>query len=122
MSELPTRNPFYRAFWRFDSRVSTAVFEAWDGLKRGWSAYASFLEHFRVRGPWRLIIDVLDDMGTLGTAFTPGRSSYSDVVVPDPPHTSALLPGQGTAHSAGSTATEPGCSVLPHTVDWPSDA
>jgi len=69
LSELPTRNPFYRAFWRFDSRVSTAVFEAWDGLKRGWSAYASFLEHFRVRGPWRLIIDVLDDMGTLGTAF-----------------------------------------------------
>ncbi len=69
MNELPTRNPFYRAFWRFDSRVSTGVFEAWDAVKRGWSAYASFLHRFRIRGPVRLLVDVLDDVGTLGTAF-----------------------------------------------------
>ena len=69
MSELPTRNPFYRAFWRFDARVSSGVFEVWDGVKRGWSAYSSFLQRFRIRGPWRLVIDVLDDAGTLGTAF-----------------------------------------------------
>ena len=42
------------------------MFETWDVLKRWGSAYASFLQKFRIRGAKRLVIDVLDDGFTFG--------------------------------------------------------
>ena len=42
------------------------MFETWDVLKRWGSAYASFLQKFRIRGAKRLVIDVLDDGFTIG--------------------------------------------------------
>jgi penicillin-binding protein 1A len=52
--------------WRADSAVSTAVFESWDFLKRTHSAYQSFLTRFRLRGPKRLFVDLVDDVLTFG--------------------------------------------------------
>ena len=52
--------------WRADAVVSTAIFEIWDFLKRWGSAYASFLDGFRLRGVKRLIVDLLDDGFTFG--------------------------------------------------------
>ena len=66
MSKLPSRESLSGRLWRADSIVSTAVFEAWDFLKRAHSAYRSFLERFRIRGLKRVFIDLLDDGVTFG--------------------------------------------------------
>ena len=69
MSKLPTSNAIYRFFWTFDSIVSSSVFEAWDGLKRGGSAYSSFLYRFKITGLRRIFVDLADDAATFGTVF-----------------------------------------------------
>ncbi len=67
MKDLPTRNGIYRAIWTADSYVSSSLFELWDFLRRMGSAYSSFLHrHFRLAGPKRVIIDLLDDFFTFG--------------------------------------------------------
>ncbi len=67
MARLPTRNGFFRLVWTADSFVSSAVFETWDAIKRASSAYGSFLHRFfRISGPRRWFIDILDDMFTFG--------------------------------------------------------
>jgi penicillin-binding protein 1A len=64
---MPTRNWLFNAIWTADSLVSSTLFELWDGIKRGASAYSSFLhQYFRVSGPRRLLIDALDDFFTFG--------------------------------------------------------
>jgi len=50
-----------------DSFVSTGVFELFDGVRRGWAAYASWLERFRIRGLTRVFVDLVDDLATFGT-------------------------------------------------------
>jgi len=50
-----------------DSFISSGVFELFDGIRRGWSWYASWLERFRIRGPVRVVVDLLDDFATFGT-------------------------------------------------------
>ncbi len=50
-----------------DSFVSTAVFETFDGIRRGWAWYASWLERFRIRGLVRIVVDLIDDLATFGT-------------------------------------------------------
>ena len=68
MGPLPTRNSIFRTIWKADSFVSSLLFEIWDGLKRMGSAYGSFLyRYFRISGPRRIIIDIVDDMATFGT-------------------------------------------------------
>ncbi len=69
MAKLPNRNPIFRLFWSFDSFVSSSVFEAWDACKRGSSAYSSFLYLFKITGPRRFVIDLLDDFATFGMVF-----------------------------------------------------
>jgi penicillin-binding protein 1A len=64
---LPTRNWLFRAIWTADSYVSSTLFETWDAIKRGSSAYSSFLHrHFRMSGPRRWLVDALDDFFTFG--------------------------------------------------------
>ena len=60
---------FYRKFLRIDSYVSSGLFEVMDGIKRGWSAYSSFLERFRIWGLRRIFVDLLDDAATFGMIF-----------------------------------------------------
>lgn len=63
--------------WRLDSRVSSGLFEVWDGLRRGYSAYSSFLHRFRIEGLKRLVVDVLDDAATFGTILAFGLVAYA---------------------------------------------
>ncbi len=69
MAKLPNRNPIFRIFWAFDSLVSSSVFEAWDACKRWGSAYSSFVYRFKVTGPRRFLVDIIDDFATFGTVF-----------------------------------------------------
>ncbi|MEP7172973.1 MAG: PBP1A family penicillin-binding protein [Aestuariivirga sp.] len=69
MAKLPNRNPIFRVFWAFDSLVSSSVFETWDALKRWGSAYSSFVYRFKVTGPRRFLVDVIDDCATFGMVF-----------------------------------------------------
>ena len=69
MAILPNRNPIFRIFWAFDSLVSSSVFETWDALKRWGSAYSSFVYRFKVTGPRRFLVDVIDDCATFGMVF-----------------------------------------------------
>ncbi len=58
------------AFWMLDSWFSAGLYSARVLLRRGWLAYASFLEHFRVRGFFkRFLVDVIDDGLTFSLAF-----------------------------------------------------
>ena len=78
MEKLPTRNPVYRAIWKGDAFVSSTLFEAWDALKRGGSAYSSFLyRYFRFSGVKRIIIDLMDDFFTFGVAIAFGLLAYA---------------------------------------------
>ncbi len=56
-------------FLAVDSIVSTVLFEIGDAIRRGWSAYTSFLERFRVKGFRRFVVDILDDAATFALAF-----------------------------------------------------
>ena len=69
MAKLPNRNPIFRFFWAFDSLVSSSVFETWDALKRWGSAYSSFVYRFKITGPRRFLIDIIDDFATFGMVF-----------------------------------------------------
>jgi penicillin-binding protein 1A len=66
VSQVPPRKSIAGFLWRADAVVSTALFETWQFLKRVASAYSSFLERFRIRGAWRIFIDLLDDGVTFG--------------------------------------------------------
>ncbi len=77
MPKLPTSNPIYRLFWTFDSIVSSSVFEAWDALKRGGSAYSSFLYRFKITGIRRIFVDLIDDAATFGTVIAFGLLAYA---------------------------------------------
>ena len=70
MSKLPTRNFFYRAIWTGDSFVSSGLFEIWAAIKNAHSAYSSWLYRwFRLSGPKRFLIDLIDDAFTFGVAI-----------------------------------------------------
>jgi penicillin-binding protein 1A len=78
VKNLPTRNAFYRWIWTADSFVSTALFETWDLMKRAGSAYSSFLYRwFRISGPKRILIDLIDDFVTFGVLIAFGLLAYA---------------------------------------------
>src|SRR5438034_6738338 len=60
-----------------DSYVSSAVYEFFDGIKRTASAYSSFVQRFRLSGPKRIVIDLLDDMATFGTVIVFGLLAFA---------------------------------------------
>lgn len=45
------------------------MFETWDALKRWGSAYSSFVYRFKITGPRRFLVDLLDDFATFGMVF-----------------------------------------------------
>ena len=68
--KLPTwLRTFLDFLWAADAAISSAVFGAWTFIRGAWAAYSAWLEHFRVTGIRRIIVDILDDAATLGTAF-----------------------------------------------------
>jgi penicillin-binding protein 1A len=69
VAKLPNRNPIFRIFWAFDSLVSSSVFETWDACKRWGSAYSSFVYRFKITGPRRFLVDIIDDFATFGLVF-----------------------------------------------------
>ena len=78
MKKLPTHNALYRFIWLADSYVSTALFEIWDAIKRGSSAYSSFLHRwFRLSGPKRFLIDLIDDFFTFGVVIAFALLAYA---------------------------------------------
>ena len=81
MAQLPTHNSIFRFVWTADSYVSSALFEFWDAVKRMSSAYGSFLyRHFKITGPRRYIIDLMDDMATFGTVIAFALLAYAETV------------------------------------------
>jgi len=78
LTKLPTRNAIYRAIWIGDSYVSSTLFEIWDFIKRSGSAYSSFLyRYFRISGPKRIIIDLVDDFFTFGVVALFGLLAFA---------------------------------------------
>jgi penicillin-binding protein 1A len=71
------RNALTRYLWRFDGSISSTVFEVWDFLRRWGSAYSSFLYRFRLSGPRRLVIDILDDAATFAVLVSFGLLAYA---------------------------------------------
>src|SRR4029079_18345129 len=60
-----------------DSFVSSGVYELLDALRRAASAYSSFVYRFRLSGPKRAVIDLLDDMATFGTVACFGLLAFA---------------------------------------------
>src|SRR4029079_12929050 len=60
-----------------DSFVSSGVYELLDALRRAASAYSSFVYRFRLSGPKRIVIDLLDDMATFGTVACLGLLAFA---------------------------------------------
>jgi penicillin-binding protein 1A len=78
LKKLPTRNALYRKIWTADSYVSSGLFETWDFMRRVGAGYSSFLYRwFRVSGPKRFLIDVIDDFFTFGVAAVFAIMAYA---------------------------------------------
>ena len=77
MSKLDKISGFHRIFLRLDSIVSSGLFELSDGIKRGWGAYTSFLERFRIWGLKRVFVDLIDDAATFGLIFGIGLITFA---------------------------------------------
>ncbi|MGE0004917.1 MAG: transglycosylase domain-containing protein [Parvibaculaceae bacterium] len=76
MAKPPKKSSYLTMMW-LDSYVSTAVYELFDGVRRGASAYSSFVHRFRLSGPKRVAIDLLDDMATFGTVACFGLLAFA---------------------------------------------
>jgi penicillin-binding protein 1A len=70
-------NPIYSFFWKADSFFSSWGFEVMDALRRGFSAYSSFLHRFRISGLRRVAVDLVDDAATFGTVFAIGLLAFA---------------------------------------------
>jgi penicillin-binding protein 1A len=66
VSELKPPNAIVRFLMRMDAWANSAAYEAGSGFRRGWAAYSTWLERFRVRGLKRLAVDAADDAATFG--------------------------------------------------------
>ena len=60
-----------------DSYVSSGVYEVIDAVRRGISAYSSFVHRFRLSGIKRVIVDLTDDMATFGTVIAFGLLAFA---------------------------------------------
>lgn len=78
VKKLPTRNAFYRAIWTGDAYVSSSVYDAGRAIRRAASAYSAFLYRwFRISGPVRIFIDLVDDFFTFGVAISFALLAYA---------------------------------------------
>ena len=76
MAKSPKKSSYLTMMW-LDSFVSSGVFELLDALRRGFSAYSSFVHRFRLSGPKRVAVDLLDDMATFGTVACFGLLAFA---------------------------------------------
>lgn len=76
MAKSPKKSNYLRMMW-LDSYVSSSVYELFDAVRRGASAYASFVHRFKLSGPKRVVIDLLDDMATFGTVACLGLLAFA---------------------------------------------
>jgi penicillin-binding protein 1A len=67
VSTFKKQSAVWRYIWKLDSYVSSAVYETFAALRRGFSAYSSILYRFRLSGFKRIVVDLLDDGLTFGT-------------------------------------------------------
>ena len=67
MATFKKQSAVWRYIWKLNSYVSTGVYEAFAALRRGGSAYSSFVYRFRLSGLKRIVVDLLDDGLTFGT-------------------------------------------------------
>ena len=78
LSNLPTRNWLYRAIWTGDAFVSDGLFRFWFSLKAAGSAYSSWLYRwFKLTGPKRILVDLIDDLFTFGVVAAFGLLAYA---------------------------------------------
>jgi penicillin-binding protein 1A len=76
LAKSPKKSSYVTMMW-LDSYVSSAVYEILDVLRRAASAYSSFVYRFKLSGPKRVVIDLLDDMATFGTVFCFGLLAFA---------------------------------------------
>jgi penicillin-binding protein 1A len=76
LAKSPKKSSYQTIMW-LDSYVSSAVYEFFDGIKRTASAYSSFVQRFRLSGPKRIVIDLIDDMATFGTVIVFGLLAFA---------------------------------------------
>jgi len=67
VSTFKKQSAVWRYIWKLDSYVSSAVYETFAALRRGFSGYSSTLYRFRLSGFKRIVVDLLDDGLTFGT-------------------------------------------------------
>lgn len=66
--KLPKRSRLLSRLFDADAFVEAGFYQFWQKCCRGWSAYATALDKWRVTGVRRLIVDILSESGTLVTA------------------------------------------------------
>ena len=65
MSDFKPPSGIFKFFTNVDSIVSSSVFEAFDWMKRNYSAYSAWMTRWRVFGLKRFSVDILSDAATL---------------------------------------------------------
>ncbi len=68
MSKLPKRSRLTSRLFDADAFVEAGAYQFWQKCCRGWSAYATALDKWRITGVRRLIVDILSESGTMVTA------------------------------------------------------
>jgi len=76
LAKSPKKSSYQTMMW-LDSYVSSGVYEVIDAIRRGISAYSSFVQRFRLSGVKRVIIDLTDDMATFGTVVAFGLLAFA---------------------------------------------
>ena len=77
MSDLSPKSRFSQLLYDLDCRINAGCYSLYDWLCRVYSAYSAFLGRFRIRGPKRVLVDLVSDGATLGLMFALGVMYYA---------------------------------------------
>lgn len=77
MSDFKPPSGIFKFFTNVDSIVSSSVFEAFDWIKRNYSAYSAWMTRWRIFGLKRFSVDILSDAATLGLIVAIGMAYYA---------------------------------------------
>ncbi len=66
MSSLSPKSWFSQFFYDLDARINAGVYSMYIGLRGFLSAYSAFMGRFRIRGPKRVLNDLVSDGATMG--------------------------------------------------------
>ena len=77
MSDLSPKSRFSQLLYDLDCRINAGCYSIYDWLCRVYSAYSAFLYRFRIRGPKRVLVDLVSDGATLGLMFALGVMYYA---------------------------------------------